>query len=219
VKPFNTDWSALLAASADRVAAARSAHEQLIRDAASAGTTVVDIAAALGTTDRGVVYRVLQKPPAQPRLAGHTPAVYLRGAGVDTPTWKKVETAMSARGWVNVHTHTTAFHLARGGPPVVLVNFSASLKRDGDRFVSVWRVRPVFHNPKGDELVDDLAQEMQLQPTLGADLPAPYRRIDPDDGITPGTGDGGNTLDEQALARMVAHVLSLSSNRHPGALT
>lgn len=192
----NTNWQALLAASRTRTAAHRAAHDQLIRDARAAGVSIVDIAAAVGTTDRGVVYRALEREP-ELLMTGHTLNVYLRGAAVDAPTWSRVADAMIARGWMTESNRTAAWHLCRGGVPTVLCDFSANLNRGEGRFVAVWLVRAVLRG-----------EAMELERTLGGNFPAPFRQTSPAD-IPPALAGQGDILDEQALVALVANVMSL----------
>lgn len=75
-----------------------------------------------------------------------TPTVYLRGTGHTDEVWERVERAMWDRGWVTVRVHTTAWHLARGGVPVVAVNFSRICN-----WHTVERVRAKYEEqPTGD---------------------------------------------------------------------
>ncbi|RCV54820.1 hypothetical protein DEF23_15295 [Marinitenerispora sediminis] len=55
--------------------------------------------------------------------------MYLRGGGNSEITWDAVTTAMHARGWVTVTSRTDAWHLQRGGCPVVQCDFSMGLDR------------------------------------------------------------------------------------------
>lgn len=60
---------------------------------------------------------------------GEAPAmpvvVYLVGAGRDSRTWKRVESAMWSRGWPTIRARAEAWHLARGRARVVLVDFTS----------------------------------------------------------------------------------------------
>lgn len=198
-----TDWGERIAAGRRQMAAARAAHEQTIRDAVESGMSIAEIARALQTKDRTGIYAILGKARdgGTPIRPAHTPTVYLRGAGRSDDTWACVQTAMWARGWATVSDRTTAWHLARGGVPVVLVDFSTDLDATEwpsfgyDRYVSVWRVRAVWRVEEADPAV--------LERTLGTDAPVPYRRV-ADDGIRAGTLDGKNAVDEHVLAGLVA---------------
>jgi hypothetical protein len=115
-----------------RVAATRAAqeqatavHDQAIRDAKTAGHPVTRIAGTLGVTNRMRLYAVLDKPPDDPAEPAPTPVVFLRGAGAGAATWRAVETALHLRGLATVKDRQQAWNLARGGVPVVLVDFSA----------------------------------------------------------------------------------------------
>lgn len=100
-------------------------HDQAIRDAEVAGLPIIDIARAIGVSNRQRVYAVLEKPPVPPESPPTlSPAAFLRGAGADRETWDAIEYELHLRGIVTVRDRTTAWHLARGGVPVVLVDFS-----------------------------------------------------------------------------------------------
>lgn len=116
----------------DRVAATRDArdlaaavHDQAIRDAKASGHPVTQIAGTLGVTNRMRLYAVIDKPDEPARPVTPTPVVFLRGAGAPGDTWARVETAVLRRGFAVVKDRQQAWYLARGGVPVVLVDFSA----------------------------------------------------------------------------------------------
>lgn len=158
----------------------------------------------------------LGEGPTRPSL---TPVVYLRGAGVRQPAWDRIERAMWARGWDTTHDRTSAFHLARGGVPVVLVDFTSQLPNGLSRgVITVGRVRARYRDDHEEgTLVDllttaDAAQawrdhapwinhpvtivttEMELPLISGGDIPRPYRLDE----------DRAEVLDEQAIVRAVA---------------
>lgn len=54
-----------------------------------------------------------------------TPVAYLRGAGAPSATWEAIRNAIHALDIATTPDRTTAWHLARGGIPVVLVDFSS----------------------------------------------------------------------------------------------
>lgn len=68
-------------------------------------------------------------PPAPPGVTRPAlpPVVYLRGAGIPQELWDRVETEMWRRGCVTVHDRLSAWHLCRGGAPLVMVDFSDEL--------------------------------------------------------------------------------------------
>jgi hypothetical protein len=117
-----------------RVAATRSAreqaaavHDQAIRDAKTAGHPVTRIAGTLGVTNRMRLYAVLDTTPDNdPAEPAPTPVVFLRGAGAPAATWRDIETALHRRGLATVKDRQQAWNLARGGIPVILVDFSAN---------------------------------------------------------------------------------------------
>lgn len=136
-------------APADQIARARArqitattAVEQTVRDLiADEAITVTDAATALGAT-RQLAYRILgDETPAELTQPALTPVVYLRGAGQSDAAWERIERAMWARGWHTVHDRTTAWHAARAGIPVVLVNFSQPELDGGSMTIARVRAR------------------------------------------------------------------------------
>lgn len=123
----NTPAAPLLARVADTHTARQTAsalHDQAIRDAAAAGHPRTEIARAMGVSGRQKIYAAIEResePAAPPVLP---PVVFLRGAKVSAATWAAIEQAMHQRGLITVRDRTQAWHLARGGAPVVLVDFT-----------------------------------------------------------------------------------------------
>lgn len=105
--------------------AASAVHQQAIRDAAAGGHPLTDVARALGNSGRRRIYAVLEKTPEPAPAPALTPVVFLRGAGAPSEIWQQVQAAMNARGLVTVRDRKQAWHLARGGAPVILLDFSA----------------------------------------------------------------------------------------------
>lgn len=161
-----TAWSRRLA---DARAAADRAHHGLdmaVRDAAQAGITQDAIADALGVTlddirhtiqtdnpDRG---QPVDQPPRQP-------VIFLRGRDVPNQTWNELKQLLWTRGLTTVANRTTAAHLARGGTPVVFLDFS----HRGDDRVKVAGVRAVYRD-------DSLTLEL----INGGDVTTPRRADD-----------------------------------------
>lgn len=119
------------AAMLDRVAdthtarqAASALHDQAIRDAAAAGHPRTEIARAMGASGRQRIYAAIEREPEPAAPAVLPPVVFLRGAKVPASRWTAVEQAMHQRGLITVRDRTQAWHLSRGGAPVVLVDFS-----------------------------------------------------------------------------------------------
>ncbi|HEY9473018.1 MAG TPA: hypothetical protein VIS06_04095 [Mycobacteriales bacterium] len=218
------------AAKAARVAAT-AVEEQVVRDAREAGLSYSQIARALGTTNRQRAYAILARgtdggEPVAPAL---TPVVYLRGAGNKPPVWQRVEGAMWARGWATEHDRTSAWHLARGGVPVVLCDFSTDMDRSRargrwygyDLYVVVGRVRAKYADEQDVCTVGELlpTQEVVRLRRAGAawldeQVTAGHQELDLPL-ISGGRSDrpsrrdqGRQVLDEQALARMVAEALA-----------
>lgn len=104
--------------------AAGQVRRQAVRDAHAAGAPVTEIAATLGIKNRVGLYQMIDEHPNPAGTPAPTPAVFVRGAGVDSGTWTAVTSALHGRGWVVVRDRTQAWHLARGRVPVVLVDIS-----------------------------------------------------------------------------------------------
>ncbi|MBB6172156.1 hypothetical protein HNR23_002216 [Nocardiopsis mwathae] len=94
-----------------------------------------------------------------------TRVVYLRGAGNSGQIWDRVRHAMWNRGWATVVHRSNAWHLDRGGVPVVMCDFSCDLDRTPspwfgyDRYCEIGLVRARY--------CPDI-----VYTTLGAELPA-----------------------------------------------
>lgn len=226
--------------------AARATEEQTIRDAANAGVPPTQIARdGLGTKNKGRVYAILGSgpdggPPAAPAL---TPVVYLRGAGNSDDTWQEVREAMWARGWATVSDHTTAWHLARGGVPVVSCDFSMDLdETPGNAFgyvlyvlVSQVRARYAKYHETStvwaqletadvarlagrdwvNEEITVTRTDYELVPLNGGKYDRPTRW----DSDVPnmGGGKGAPVLDVPALARLVAEAFEAEAPREQAA--
>ena len=126
---------------------AAAVHDQAIRDAKAAGHPMTQIAAALGITNRVRLYGVLDKTYDNPTAPTPTPVVFLRGAGAPKTVWDDIETAMHRRGLMVVKDRQQAWHLARGGVSVVIVDFSrgsdVTVGRVKARWKDVYRQRTI----------------------------------------------------------------------------
>lgn len=138
----------------------------------------------------------------------HTPVVYLRGAGMPAAVWQRLIAEVTSRGWLHVTGRTQAFHLARGGVPVVLCDFSRDNDAtDGpwygyDMKVTVGRVRARYgQEPTGPE-PEDVAATFELPLTNGGRVDRPYVAA----------GDG-KTLDVSAVAGLIAAALGAEGER------
>lgn len=178
---------------------AQAAFEQTIRDEVLVGRiTPSDAARALGTKNRQRVYAILGRGAdgSDPIPPAHTPVVYLRGRGCGQRTWTAVEAAMWARGWATVRDRTTAWHLARGGVPVVLCDFSSEWDGLSTDEVTVGRVQARY----GDD------DRMELPLVSGGRSGKPERH---DPTVENKIGQlGAYVVDEAALARLVAQEFS-----------
>lgn len=106
----------------------------------------------LGNSGRRRLYAVMEKTPEPTTAPELTPVVFLRGAGATTQTWRQVQAAMHARGLVTMRDRKQAWHLARGGVPVILVDFSAGRPGTIARVRARWRTTEITR-PIG-ELLD-----------------------------------------------------------------
>ena len=70
------------------------------------------------------------------------PVIFLRGARVDNSVWDAVQRRLWERGWATTAKRAAAAHLARGGAPVVFLDFSARTVDD----LKVAGVRAVFRD-------------------------------------------------------------------------
>ena len=122
-----TAWNRRLAearAAADR---ADSGLDVAVRDAARAGISPDAIADALDFELDDVLPTIQddehdEDPDAdQPPLQ---PVIFLRGRDVPNQTWKELKQLLWARGLATIANRTAAAHLARGGTPVVFLDFS-----------------------------------------------------------------------------------------------
>jgi hypothetical protein len=208
----------------------RAVEEQVIRDACATDEfTPSDAARALGTKNRQRVYAILGRSPhgGEPEL---TPVVYLHGRGRSDATWARVRAAMHARGWATMTTRTEAWHLARGGVPVVLCRFVVPDDPSADDVV-VGRVRARWHEytsyttpgdllPTAEQVrlrragadwidtqVTGRFKDMDLELVNGGRRPTP-RRYDPTARTVNGSL-GCHIIDEHGLARLVAEALAL----------
>ncbi|MEU6858812.1 hypothetical protein AB0B28_08065 [Glycomyces sp. NPDC046736] len=227
-----TDWKQALAEATAGREHARAIEEQAIRDARAAGATTTQIAEALGIKSRWRVTEAERNSadPASPVLG---PVVYLRGAGRSDETWERMRQAMWARGWHTTPDRTAAWHLARGGHPTVLVDFSTTVSgvivtpvvakyvqdeaelvapkgRDGHPYLGTRTPEPVIDDPEGRPnpapmIVPDEAVARAYDEG---------RNYIPKEELVPGTPRPGvrRVLDVERIARLVASELS----RHPG---
>ena len=231
--PDTDAWISRIRAAHDAAAAARAQEERIIRDAANAGVRPTLIAReGLGTQNKNRVYGILGRgaggrPPAEQAI---TPVVYLRGAGNSDGTWARMRAAMWARGWATVSDRTSAWHLARGGAPVVFCDFSADLDETPgnsygyDLYVIVGMVRARCGTASCTGTVFDLLETKDAarhagQPWLeqevtvtspvdqlplvnGGKHPRPQRWDR--DALNQGGGKGAHVLDVHAMAGLVA---------------
>lgn len=207
--------------------AAQATFEQAVRDeVAAANLSPSDVARALGTKNRQRVYAILGRGADDTAAAmpAQRPVVYLRGNGREDSVWAEVESAMWARGWRTVRARTSAWHLARGGVPVVLCDFSTDLDESTpapgggtwfgyNRYAVVGRVRARYAESSETVSVEELlttSDRVRLTQAragwLGVPVERVYREMDLPL-VTGGRRQLATTVDARALALWVVHAL------------
>lgn len=143
---------------------ARAAFVETVRDALEAGLTEGQVAKILKIKARAYIYKLRRDatPPPdgddqatdetdgaakQPKRVSLQPVIFLRGAGVPNSVWLELEQLCWARQWATTTKRQSAWHLARGGSPVVFVDFS---KRSADD-LKVAGVRAVYRGTQQKE--------------------------------------------------------------------
>jgi hypothetical protein len=202
----------------------------VIRDASAAGVSPTEIAAALGVQNRQRVYAILRSAAGEPQRPLPVPVVYLRGRGIRTVTWERVQRAMWCRGLVTTRDRSDAWRLARSNVPVVLCDFSEELDdhppapgggfwHGYDRYVKVGRVRARYRVTKYRPLLREVlgpAQEAGFREDgaahlLGMELDEREDREEELVLVNGGKGygpwGGGGSLDADALARLALTAL------------
>lgn len=202
--------------------------EQAVRDAVAKGESITSVARE-ANRGRSWVYTAMGRgdeggEPTNPRLR---PTAYLRGAGASADIWSRMEAALWARGVATVRSRTDAWHLARGGTPVALVDFSITdlgdipagymrIGRVRARYVDIDDTRPLgsILSPEASALIAAISpraieqsvphtsRETELRLANGGDMPwggVGWREI----GEAP-------VFDEHAIARMAADLLAVT---------
>lgn len=120
------------------------AAENAIRDAHASGHTVSEIAAVLGVKNRSRVYAILGKPGWTPNdQEPQIPVVvHLRTRKRDDDVHDQLAAAFRARGWVVEPDYMRAWHLARAGVRIVMVDASAHLHSEG--VLQVGHIRALY---------------------------------------------------------------------------
>lgn len=225
----SADYSASIDAvsrARDAFDAATAALEQSVRDEVAWGTPVTTVAKNAGRT-RSWVYTALGRADARtevnrPRLR---PVAYLRGAGVDEELWSRLERALWARGIATDRSLASAWHLAYGGTPVVLIDFSVRDAGDiPDGYMRIVRVRARYNDvedrrPVRAGLTDEDASVLAAQSTRAGEVVVTHTTRT-EEFVRVSGGDlpwGGTvwrepghraTFDEQAISRMAANYLA-----------
>lgn len=84
-------------------------------------------------------------PSAEPPAQAPPVAVYLRGAEASKSTWTVMTDLTAEQGWVATRDRNRAWHLARGGLPTVMIEFSGvNLDTPGVVRVAVARVEAKY---------------------------------------------------------------------------
>ena len=87
--------------------------------------------------------------------------VFLRGAGASRDTWRALEQSLRGRGYMTVSDRTQAWHLARAGVTVVMVDFSHG---PADRpSVTVARVRARWRISHPQKTIGDLLSRTERE--------------------------------------------------------
>ena len=146
---------------------ARAAFVETVRDALDAGLTEGQVAKILKINARSYIYKLrrdttpssdvddkeadeTEKADKKPKSVPLQPVIFLRGAGVPNPVWVELEQLCWARQWSTTTKRQSAWHLTRGGNPVVFVDFS---KRSADD-LKVAGVRAVYRGAQQKESLE-----------------------------------------------------------------
>lgn len=156
---------------------ARDGFAATVRDAVAAGIPQGQIAKILDIKARSYIYQLADGgegldddvPPVPLQ-----PVIFMRGARVDNSVWTTLQKQLWTRRWPTTTKRTEACHLARGGTPVIFLDFS---KRTADD-LKVAGVRAVYRN---DDLVLELINggtvKMPWLPDGSLDTPAITRLV------------------------------------------
>ena len=131
---------------------ARDGFAATVRDAVAAGIPQGQIAKILDIKARSYIYQLAGADDATDQdvlPAPLQPVIFMRGARVDNSVWTTLQKQLWLRRWPTTTKRTEACHLARGGTPVIFLDFS---KRTADD-LKVAGVRAVYRN-------DDLTLEL-----------------------------------------------------------
>ena len=145
-------WSLRLEGASAARDLARDGFAATVRDAVAAGIPPGQIAKILDIKARSYIYQLADGvegldddvPPVPLQ-----PVVFMRGARVGNSVWTTLQKQLWTRRWPTTTKRTEACHLARGGTPVIFLDFS---KRAADD-LKVAGVRAVYRN-------DDLTLEL-----------------------------------------------------------
>lgn len=174
-------WSLRLKEASAARDLARDGFAATVRDAVAAGIPQGQIAKILDIKARSYIYQLADGgegldddvPPVPLQ-----PVIFMRGARVDNSVWTTLQKQLWTRRWPTTTKRTEACHLARGGTPVIFLDFS---KRTADD-LKVAGVRAVYRN-------DDLTLELINGGTV----------------TMPRLPDG--SLDTSAITRLVQEVI------------
>lgn len=160
---------------------ARDGFAATVRDAVGAGIPQGQIAKILDIKARSYIYQLAGADDATDEdvpPAPLQPVIFMRGARVDNSVWTTLQKQLWLRRWPTTTKRTDACHLARGGTPVIFLDFS---KRTADD-LKVAGVRAVYRN-----------EDLTLELINGGTVPMP--RL-PD-----------ASLDTSAITRLVQEVI------------
>lgn len=145
-------WSLRLKEASAARDLARDGFAATVRDAVAAGIPQGQIAKILNIKARSYIYQLADGDDSVDAvlLAPLQPVIFMRGARVDNSVWTALQKQLWTRRWPTTTKRTEACHLARGGTPVIFLDFS---KRTADD-LKVAGVRAVYG---GDDLTLELS--------------------------------------------------------------
>lgn len=170
-------WSLRLREASAARDLARDGFAATVRDAVGAGLPQGQIAKILDIKARSYIYQLAQgddRDDVEVEPVPIQPVIFMRGARVDNSVWTTLQKALWLRGWPTTTKRTEASHLARGGTPVIFLDFS---KRTADD-LKVAGVRAVYRNDDLTlELINGGTVKMPRQPDGALDTTAIIRLV------------------------------------------
>lgn len=176
-----TEWAKhRLLAARDSRAAAEQIERRVIREIYESGDAdPAAIAATLGVKNRQRIYAIIDDTTMsddtellEPEMP---PVAWLRAVGVPQETWDRITDALLERGFATTKDKRQAWHLARGGLDVILVDFSAVAGRNKQPrdVVTVTLVRAVNRDDNRGKHITEfelIGSDDQPRPTRDEEL-------------------------------------------------